>query len=457
MVNEVMSRQRAYDLQTKEIGYSEFWDIEMETMSRDKLLRLKEDKLQKIIEQAYQTPFYQRKFKEAGVSPSDIRTIEDLKKLPITTKDDIRKSQAEHPPYGDYLTVPLKQISGLYSSSGSTGQPTTSLLTFRDQEVVTERSARSYWAFGIRPEDVVQNIINPQLFLGYWFVHWGATRIGCSVISMGIGSSDRQLQVMQRYGVTCAFMTPSYAFHLAEFASKKGIHVRKDLNLQYIVLSGEPGGSDPVIRSRIEETWGVKVFDCPGMMEAMGWGYTCKEQKGVHMQEDHFIWEVLDPETKEPVQPGERGVLVLTTLETDAQPLIRWWTDDYVLYSEDYCPCGRTSHVFPGGILSRSDDMLKISGVRVWPSGIESALKEVNGFGGEFRIVKDSSSIRKETGALFKLKLQVECRSETDAVDFIKNVKDKIKAKFNITPEVELVAVNSLDRFEFKAKRIITK
>jgi len=455
---ELMSMQEAYHLQTNKTEQDRpFWNEEMETMPRDKIRDLQEEKLLRIVKRAYQTPFYQRKFQESGITPTDIKSIEDIKKLPFTTKNEIRNSQAIHPPFGDYLTLPFDQISGIYASSGSTGQPTVALLSLKDQEVLTERSARGMWAWGIRPGDVLQNILNPQLFLGYWFSHWGANRVGASVISMGVGSSERQLEVMKRYGVTFLFVTPSYSFHLAEIAAKKGIDVKNDLKVRCLAVGGEPGGSDPNIRRKMEEEWGAKVFDCPGMQESNGWGYACSEQNGVHMNEDHFIWEVLDPETKEPVQPGERGVLVLTTLEVDAQPLIRWWTDDYVVYSEEYCKCGRTFRILPKGVLSRNDDMLKISGVRIWPAGIESVLKQISGFGGEFRIIKDETSVVKETGQLRKLKLEVEYADHVNIESFKNTIITKIKNQFNITPEIVLVGTGTLERFEHKAKRIISR
>jgi phenylacetate-CoA ligase len=435
--------------------YPRYWHADIETMSRDEMRQLQEKKLREAVRRASSTEFYQRKFAEAGASPDDINTIEDLARLPLTTKDNLRQSQTERPPYGDYLAVPLSSVSGIYASSGSTGEPTSALATAQDHEVWAERGARYFWAFGVRPDDIAQNMFNFQLFAGAWAIHHGMQRVGCSVITMGVGNSERQLQVMRRYGTTFTGMTPSYAFHLADLAEQLGIDIRQELKLKSMIISGEPGASEPAVRDKIEKLWGAKVFDWPGMQEALGWSGSCETQSGTHVAEDHFILEVLDAKSHRPVGPGEIGVAVLTQLENYAQPLLRWWTDDYVTYSEDYCPCGRTMHLLPSGIHGRADDMLKVSGVRVWPSGIEAALKDMPGFGGEFRIVKDASTMQKASGALLKLKLRVECASSIDRGSFKEDVEAKLKGAFNITPIVELLDENTLPRFEHKTNRLV--
>jgi phenylacetate-CoA ligase len=432
-----------------------YWNAEVETLSRDGLRQLQERKLADAVRRAQACGFYRRKFAEAGAAPADIRTLDDLARLPLTTKDDLRRSQSEHPPYGDYLAVPKTSVLGIYASSGSTGEPTTALATAEDHAAWAERGARFFWAFGVRPHDIAQNMYNFQLFAGAWAVHLGMQRVGCAVITMGVGNSERQLQVMQRYGTTFTGMTPSYAFHLAAVAQQMGIDIRRDLRLKRMIVSGEPGASAPAVREKIEALWGAKVYDWPGMQEALGWSGSCEAQTGTHVAEDHFILEVLDPETRRAVGPGETGVAVLTQLENHAQPLLRWWTDDYVVYSTDYCPCGRTARRLPFGILGRADDMLKISGVRVWPSGIEATLKELPGFGGEFRIVKDRTTVQENSGALVKLKLRVECGDAVDREPFAAAVAARVKAKFNVTPIVELVGERSLARFEHKTKRVV--
>lgn len=435
--------------------YPPYWHAEIETMSRDQMRQLQERKLRAAVRRAHGTAFYRRKLAEAGADPDDIRTLADLARLPLTTKDDLRRSQAQQPPFGDYLAVPLTDVAGIFASSGSTGEPTTALATTQDQQAWAERGARYFWAFGVRPHDVAQNMYNFQLFAGAWAVHHGMQRLGCAVITMGVGNSERQLQVMRRYGTTFTGMTPSYAFHLAGVAAQLGIDARRDLQLRSMIISGEPGASVPAVRERIEELWGARVYDWPGMQEALGWSGSCETQTGTHVAEDHFILEVLDPETRRAVGPGETGVAVLTHLEAYAQPLLRWWTDDYVVYSTDYCACGRTAHLLPCGIRGRADDMLKISGVRVWPAGIAAALQELPGFGGEFRIVKDDSTVQAASGALTRLKLRVECGSGVDREPFAAAVAAKLKGVFNLTPSVELVGEKTLPRFEHKTQRIV--
>ncbi|RLB03779.1 MAG: phenylacetate--CoA ligase [Deltaproteobacteria bacterium] len=427
----------------------------METMPREELIKLKEKKLPEAIKRAYASPFYQKRFKEIGADPNDIKTIDDLEKLPFTTKEDLRKSQQENPPFGDYSGVSMEKISNIFASSGTTGEPTTMVITRRDVNVWAERAARIFWATGLRPDDIAQNTYNYQLFAGAWMVQWGMEKTGATLISMGVGNSKRQLITMKRYGTTYFTGTPSYALSLAEAAEKEGIDIKKELKVRNLLLSGEPGSSIPSVREKIENLWGAKVHDFPGQSEALGWSGSCEEQCGCHIIEDHFIVEIVDPETKKRVGPGQTGVAVLTHLEREAQGLIRWWTNDLTYYVEDECPCGRTGYLLPRGLSGRSDDMLKVKGVRVWPAGIEEVLRSLPSVGQEFQIILDETNVM-ESGVLTKLKLRVESKeSVKDTRKIEEDVITNIKARFNLTPEVEVVEPGTLPRFEMKAKRII--
>ena len=435
--------------------YRKYWNEEIETMPREELIKLKQKKLPQAIQRAHASPFYRRRFQEIGAKPEDIKTIDDLEKLPFTTKDDLRDNQQEEPPFGDYLGVPMEEISNIYSSSGSTGEPTPMLVTEKDVEIWKERSTRIFWATGLRPHGIAQNTYNYQLFAGAWVVQWGMLGTGASVISMGIGNTVRQLEVMKRYGATYLSGTPSYAIHMAEVAKKEGIDIRKDLKVRKLLVSAEPGASIPSVRDKIEDLWDAKVYDFPGQQEALGWSGSCEEQTGCHIVEDHFIVEIIDPETKKRVSPGEKGVAVLTHLERQSQGLIRWWTNDETYYVEDECPCGRTGHLLPRGILGRVDDMLKIGGVRIWPAGIEEVLRALPDFGQEFQIILDDTNVM-VAGVLTRLKLKVEGREGiSDTVKLSSEVKDRIKTRFSVTPEVDVVPFGTLPRFEMKAKRII--
>ena len=435
--------------------YPKYWNEKIETMPSHDLAKLKEKKLPEAIKRACASPFYKKRFKEIGADPNDIKTMDDLEKLPFTTKEDLRRSQLKNPPFGDYCGVPMGRISNIYASSGTTGEPTSTLITAKDMAIWKERSIRFLWATGLRPYDIAINNFNYQLFAGAWMVQMGLQESGAMVISMGVGSSKRLLQTCKRYGVTYMCGTPSYAVHLAEIAEQEGIDLKSDLKVRHMMLSGEPGGSIPSVREKIEDIWDVRVHDFPGQQEALGWSASCEEQTGCHIFEDHLIVEIIDPETKKRVGPGEKGVAVLTHLERESQGLIRWWTNDETYYTEDQCPCGRTGRLLPRGILGRQDDMLKVSGVRVWPAGIEEVLKSLSNVGQEFQIILDDTNVL-ESGVLTRLKLKVEPKEAvTDTKDVAEEVKVNIKARFNITPEVDVVQPGTLPRFEFKAKRVV--
>jgi phenylacetate-CoA ligase len=260
---------------------------------------------------------------------------------------------------------------------------------------------------------------------------------------------------MKHFGATLFLATPSYAIALAEKANEQGFNITKDFKLRVIGVGAEPGGSIPNVRKRIEDLWKVKVHDVGGQSEAQGWYHSCEEQIGCHIIDDHFIIEFIDPDTKKSVGPGEKAVAVITHLERRSQGLIRWWSNDLTYYEEDLCPCGRTSFILPRGVIGRGDDMLKVKGVRIWPAGVEEVLRSMSNIGDEFQIVLDDTNVM-ESGALSSLKLKVEpAEGVTDTKKVAEDVATNIKARLNIRPEVEIVPVGTLPRFEMKAKRIV--
>jgi phenylacetate-CoA ligase len=435
--------------------YPKYYNENMETMPREEMHKLKEKKLSQAIKRACDNPFYKKKFKEVGANPEDIQTIEDLKKLPFTTKEDLRESQKVLPPFGNYCSLPMEDISMINASSGTTGDPTAQLISFKDMDIWKERSARFFWAIGVRPNDICQNTLNFQLFGGVWWIQFGLWGAGATVIPFGVGSSQRQLLIMKNFGATLFLSTPSYAMALAEKAKEHGFNIERDFKLRFIGVGAEPGGSIPNVRKRIEELWKVKVHDVGGQSEAQGWYHSCEEQTGCHIIDDHFIIEFIDPDTKKTVGPGKKAVAVITHLDRRAQGLIRWWSNDLTYYEEDYCPCGRTSFILPRGVIGRGDDMLKVKGVRIWPAGVEEVLRSMPNVGEEFQIILDDTNVL-ESGALSNLNLRVESRDDvTDKEKLVVEVASKIKAHLNVKPEVEIVHPGTLPRFEMKAKRII--
>jgi phenylacetate-CoA ligase len=431
------------------------WSPGDELLQGDDLRKLQDRLLVELVRRAARTPFYRRRFQEARIDFSKIRGVDDLRHVPFTTKDDTRARQEEAPPWGDYTAVPFSRITNIHMSSGTTGAPTANLYTRQDYAAIAERLARACWAQGVRPGDIAQLAYTYRLFAGGWAVHIGLAKIGPAIIPVGTGGSEQQVEIMRRYGTTAFFATPSYALHLYEVCRSMGIDPRSDLKVRIMQLSGEPGASIPAVRDRIEGLWGAKVFDAPGQSEAIGWCASCGEASGPHIIPDHFIVEVLHPETKEPVQFGEPGVAVVTNLRAYAQPLLRWWTNDIVVLTDEPCLCGRPAPRLPNGFIGRADDMLKVSGTRVWPAGVESALREIDGFDGEFRIVIDSTNLT-ASGTLSRLKLQVEASPSFDTENALRErVAAQIQRRFAVSPEVEVVPAGSLERFEMKAKRVV--
>jgi phenylacetate-CoA ligase len=440
-------------------GYPRYWDERIETMPREELKKLQDKHLQETVKRAYNCEFYKSKFKEVGAEPGDIKTVEDLSGLPLISKDDdFRRDLEDHPPFGSYTCVPMEEVCHLHATSGTTGKPTAILLTGNDINLVGERAARIFWSYGVRPGDIVQSSYTYQLFVGAWSVHWGSVKIGATVIPAGGGNTERQLTTMRNFGTTVFAATPSYCQYVAETAPGYGFDMKRDSKVHTLIMSGEPGASIPSVKEKLETAWRAKGYDCPGSSEAVLWSGTCQEQIGCHVAEDHFILEVLDLETKKPVGPGQQGVAVLTTLGIEGQPLIRFRTDDLTMYTEEACPCGRTHVVLPHGITGRVDHMMKVSGIRIWPTAIESTLRSIAGVGEEFRIIINESNVS-ETGMAYvlkKLKLKVEKASGVeDDIALAQEIINHFKATFNLNPEVEIVPPKTYKRFEFKALRIV--
>lgn len=431
-----------------------YWNEAMETMPREEMRALWDRELPKAVARCYATPFYRRRFAELGLRPEDIRTFADLEKLPFTTKDDLRQSQREHPPFGDYSTIAAEQAAQIFASSGSTGTPTVALASAWDLEQIADRSARAYWAMGIRPHDRTMLAFSYQLFVGSWAAHYAQQRLGATVVPMGIGDSRRHLFMMQHLRPTFWIGTPSYALYLAELAEKEGIDLVGS-SVERMFVGGEPGASLPSFREKLERLWGAKVYDHPGQTEAVGYLGSCTHQV-CHSFDDHFIWEVIDPETGRRLGPGQLGVLVLTHLMRHGQGLLRWWTGDYTYYVEDYCACGRTTYIFPRGVHGRSDDMLKVRGVRFWPSSLEEIVRGLPGAGNEFRILlTDENTV--ENGSVKQLDIQIEVEPAADGAAVAQALRAEIKSLFNFTPNVEPVPAGSLARFEGKARRVIDR
>ncbi|MBR4482628.1 MAG: phenylacetate--CoA ligase [Paludibacteraceae bacterium] len=413
----------------------------VETISREELRKLQYERLKKTILRALNVPFYQKAFKEKGIAASDIRSIDDITKLPFTTKDDLRSNY----PFG-MAAIPLKDCVRVHSSSGTTGNPTVVLHSKNDLDAWAELVARNLYMVGVRDTDVFQNTSGYGMFTGGLGFQYGAEKLGCLTVPAAAGNSKRQIKFMKDFGTTVVHIIPSYATRLAEVMAEEGIDPRKDLKLKIFAIGAEPHTEEQ--RKRIEEMLGVKAYNSFGMSEMSGTGvaFECKEQNGMHIWEDNVIVEIVDPVTLKPVPDGEIGELVLTTLNREAMPLIRYRTRDLTRIIKGDCPCGRT-HRRLARFQGRSDDMMILKGVNIFPIQIEKILMGFKELGSNFLITletvdnNDEMTVEVELGELF-------ADNVTDLKDLVKAITHQLKDEILITPKVKLVPKGSLPSAE---------
>jgi len=425
-----------------------YWQPKMELMERKELEELQLQRLKSVVEKVYKNvPFYESKFKQAGITPQDIKSLKDLAKLPTTKKQDLRDNY----PFG-LFAVPLEEVVRVHASSGTTGKPTVVGYTAKDIETWSDLMARDFVMVGVKKGDIFQNAVNYGFFTGGLGVHYGIERMGAMAVPSGVGNTERQLEIMMDFGVTVLHCTPSYALYLAETAKAKGVVDR--LKLSIGCFGAEPWSDES--RKELEETLHIKAYDSYGLSEMMGPGvaFECQEQNGLHIWEDHFLIEILDKNGQQ-CAPGEPGELVITSLTKEAMPLIRYHTGDVTYIMEEKCSCGRTSrklHRF----LGRADDMLIVRGINVFPSQIEDVLVSIPEIGNYFQVVVD----RKKHG-LDEISIQVELKDEaftgelSDLARIQKKAEDKLKSVLNVRSKIELVEKGSIPRTAGKSKKVV--
>ncbi len=427
------------------------WDEEHEAMPRDKLRQLQSERLVATVRRVYErVPFYRRKFDEAGVKPDDIRSVDDLPKLPFTTKDDLR----ENYPFG-LFAVPLDQVVRVHASSGTTGKPTVVGYTRNDIELWADMIARVMAMVGVRPGIVVQNAYGYGLFTGGLGFHYGAERVGALVVPVSGGNTKRQLMLMQDFGSGVILCTPSYALFMAEAAEEEGLDLH-ELPVAAGIFGAEPW--TPQMRQEIEERWGIQAYDTYGLSEVIGPGvsHECHAKNGLHIFEDHFIPEVIDPETGEPLPEGELGELVFTCVTKEALPLIRYRTRDRTRLFYEKCDCGRTL-VRMEKVTGRTDDMIIVRGVNVFPSQIESVLLQFEGIEPHYQIVVDRGADQIDELEVW-VEIPEEIRSqEGQVVELERKLAYEINSTLGIRVNLKLVPPKTIPRFEGKAKRVIDK
>lgn len=424
-----------------------YWQPEIETLPAKSLQELQLQRLREVVARVAATvPFYQRKLAEAGVRADDIRSLADVRRLPFTTNTDLR----ENYPAG-LLAVPREEVARLHTSSGTTGKPKALFFSRRDVDQAAELIARCLVMTGCRRGDVLQNMMTYGLFTGALVMHYGAEKAGLMVIPAGPGNSERQLLLMQDFRTTVFHTTPSYALYLADFMEKAGVDARRDLALRKAFIGAEAHSEET--RRKIETAFGIDAYNSYGLSEMNGPGvaFECEEKQGMHLWEDHFLLEIIDPATGEPVPDGERGELVLTTLNREAMPLLRYRSRDITAVIPGPCPCGRT-HRRLTRITGRADDMLVVRGVNLYPQQIERVLMGVPELGRNYQIHLrglDEMTVKVELAPT-----SFDGRAE-NLLRLEGRVVEKLRAEILVKPKVELAAPGSLPVSEGKARRVI--
>ena len=424
-----------------------YWDKKHETMPLQDLKELQLKRLKNVVRTVYEkNEFYHKKLKDAGIKPDDIKTLDDITKIPFLTKDDLR----QYYPFG-LLCTPLDEVVEVHASSGTTGKPVVGAYTKNDLEVWGEVMARSLYANGLRRGDVMQNAYGYGLFTGAHGFEKGAQKIGAMVVPISSGNTKRQITIMKDFGTTALASTPSYSLYMAEVAEEMGFSPADDFKLR-LGLFGAEAWSDEM-RKAIEKRWGITAYEHYGLTEIIGPGVVSEcEEKHLHINADHFLPEVIDPKTGEQLEPGEEGELVFTTLTKEAFPVLRFRTKDIAVYTEEECECGRTLPI-QSRIKGRSDDMMKVKGVIVFPSQVEEAMMKVEGISGNYVLVKERK------GAMTSLKVRVEPTEERYSQGSLGKLaeaaEEEIYAMLNIHVPVEIVEPNSLPRSVGKAKRVV--
>ena len=432
------------------MSYSNFFHPEIETLSRAQIRTLQFARLQATLQRCMNSPFYKKRFEENGIRISDIKSLDDLKKIPFTTKQDLRDNY----PFG-LSAVPLSECVRLHSSSGTTGKPTVILHTQNDLNQWAEAVARCLWMVGCRPEDVFQNTSGYGMFTGGLGFQYGAEKLGMLTVPAAAGNTLRQLKFFTDFGTTVVHAIPSYAARIFEVMQEQGIDPRRDTKLRTLVIGAEPHSDET--RRKIEDMLGVKAYNSFGMSEMCGPGvaFECREQNGMHIWEDYYIVEIVNPDTLEPVPDGEIGELVLTTINREAMPLLRYRTRDLTRILPGDCPCGR-HHLRLDRMKGRSDDMIILKGVNIFPIQIETVLAKYKELSSDYLITLET----REDNDYMTVAVEI---SDVDIDDYAaiqrlsKDIARRLHDEILITPEIKLVPNGSLPRSEGKAVRVQDK
>jgi len=429
-----------------------FWNPILETLPREQLEKLQLQKFKDIFTWAYNhSRFYHDFYRNASIEPGDIKTIKDIARVPKVEKSLMRTIQGKEPyPYGDMLCVPFEEVTEYHQTSGTTGQPVYQADSWTDWELFAEQWAYILYSEGYRSSDRVFFPFGYNVFIAFWSAHYGAEKIGCEVIPGGVLNTEARILKMQELRCTAFIATPTYVLGMADTAiNKLGINP-KDLGIKRITVAGEPGGSIPATRKRMEEAWGTKVFDHCGATEIGAWGYECEYQSGLHVNDALFLVQVEDVETGELItEPGKRGKMVITNLNRMAQPCIRFDSKDLIEWSSEQCECGRTFSLLKGGVQGRADDITKVKGVLLSPTAIEEVVRSIQGLGDEYEVMVTKA------GDIDNITLKVELNPGQEGNTELMKQKliDQLRLKTNLSYNLEFYDYGTLPRYDIKARR----
>lgn len=429
-----------------------YWNPLLETLPREQLQELRFKKFKRVLQWGYENSrLYRRLYDAAGLHPEDIKTWDDVQKVPLLEKEHYRAAQAKEPwPYGDSLCVPLEKVTEYHQTSGTTGQPVYQPDTWQDWEWWSECWAYIMWAQGFRNTDRVFLPFGYNVFVAFWAGHYAAEKIGCEIVPGGVLNTEERLLKMRELKATAFMATPTYVLGMAETCRKK-LHLDpRELGIKRILCAGEPGASIPATKKRMEEAWGADVYDHVGATEIGGWAYECVfKPGGLHVNEAMFLVELLDLETGELIEePGRPGKIVITAFDRQAQPCIRFDSKDVTMWGEP-CACGRTFRVIKGGIHGRVDHITKVKGVLFTPTAVEEVVRDIPELGNEYELVVSKKENIDEI--ILKVELLPSCENRKDYVQEI--LARQLRLKTNLNYSLEFHPFGSLPRYEIKAKR----
>jgi phenylacetate-CoA ligase len=429
----------------------EYWNPVLETLPGERLKILQFKKFKRIFNWAYtRSKFHRALYDAAGLTPDDIRSFDDIQRIPKVEKSMMRTIQNKEPfPYGDALCVPLEEVSTYRQTSGTTGQPVYQPDTWQDWEWWSECWSFVLWSQGYRPRDRVFLPFGYNIFVAFWAGHYAAEKLGCEVVPGGVLDTQSRILKIKELKATAMMATPTYILRMADVAKNKmGIDPR-ELSINKITCAGEPGAGIPSTKKRMQDAWGAKVYDHSGATEIGAWSYECDHQPcGMHVNEAMFLVEIEDLDTGKIIEePGKKGKMIITALDRMAQPCIRFDSKDVIEWDPEPCTCGRSFRLIRGGVIGRADDITKVKGVLLSPAAVEEVVRSINGLGDEFEIVVDKQ------GDVDRIKLKVELLPGVVKDGVENRLKDQLRLKTNLGYQIEYYDYGSLPRYEVKARR----